>query len=79
MELPSHEFVGRADAVNFFDTGEHFQVARVEINAPAHGGQHRLPRTSGTMHCKPHSHQVIGNVLDLGFGGGFQHCNNHSF
>ena len=71
MELTTYEFVGSADAVHFFDAGEDLEVASVEVNAPAHGGQHRLPRTGGAMHREAHSHEVVGNVLDLVFGGGF--------
>ena len=77
-KLPSYQFVWRADTVNFFDAGKHFEIARVEINAASNGSQHRLARARGAMHSEAHLDQVVRDILDLVFGGGFQHRNNHS-
>ena len=57
--------------------GQHFEVASVEVDALADRGQHGLARAGGAMHRKAHPHQVVGDILDLVFGGGFQHRNNH--
>ena len=73
----SRQLVRRADAVNVLDAGQHFEVARVKIDARAHGSEHRLALAGRAVHGKAHADQVFDHVLDLLIGCEFLHGNNH--
>src|SRR5256885_2020203 len=77
--LPSspRKLIGRTDAVDFLDSGENLEIARIEIDARAHGGQNGLPLTGGAMNREPHPNEVFHHVLDLLLGSRILHGNNH--
>ena len=72
-----HQLVGRADAVDGLHAGQHFELARIEVNALADCGQHALTRAGGAMHGKAHLDQMVGDLLDLVFARRLPHRNNH--
>ena len=54
-EAASRQLVGRADAVDLFDAGQHFEIASIEIDARAHRGQDGLPLAGGAVHGEAHA------------------------
>jgi len=63
--------------VNFLHSGQQLEDADVEINPRPDGSEHGHPRSGGTVHLEAHPHQVLDDLLNLGFFGGFLHGNNH--
>ena len=63
--------------MNVFNSGKNLEVAGIEIDARAHGGQHRLPLPGGAMHGETHPDQVFDHLLDLLIRRCFLHGNNH--
>ncbi len=71
------QLVRRANAMHFHHPAQHFQVARVEIGARAHGGKNGLPLASGAVNRESHFDQVLNHHLNLVFGCGVLHRDNH--
>ena len=64
--------------MHFLDAVENFEIAGIEIDACANGGKHSLACPGGAVNRKTHSYQVFNDILDLLFGRGVLHGNNHS-
>ncbi len=48
-------------------SGQHFELADVEVDALADRGQHALTRAGGAVHGKAHLDQMVGDLLNLVF------------
>jgi hypothetical protein len=60
-----------------FNAAEHLKVTGVKVGASANGGQNALPLTRSPVDGEAHVHQVLDYHLNLLFGCGFLHCDNH--
>ena len=65
--------------MNVFDTREDFKVTGVEVNARADSGEDGLSFSGGAVDREAHANQVFGDILNLYFGCGFLHGNDHNF
>jgi hypothetical protein len=63
--------------MDFLHARQQFQVADVKINPRTHRAQHGLPRPGRSVHLKPHLHQMLNHLLNLGFGRHVLHCHDH--
>ena len=65
--------------MDLLHAGKYFQVAGVEIGARADRRENGLALAGGAVHGEAHADQVFDHILDLLFGCGFLHCDNHRF
>src|SRR6266700_3118557 len=71
------ELVRSADAVHVLHSGQHFEIARIEIYARAHRRQNGLALARRAVYRKAHPDQVLDDLLDLLLTRRFLHCNDH--